>query len=129
MVFDYFNSHIPNEIFRPIIWTGNGENNLQKNPRLNHFKTLSSLIAPIVRPLESWARSSVNEKRTTSYTTVYYFLISLGAITFLHIIVIIRDRSTLHIINIAKETGDTSKLKITDSTGSSERNSDDNILS
>ena len=89
---------------------------------------MSSLIAPLVRPLESWARLSIKENGSTSYTTVYYFLIFLSVFTFLHIISIIRDRSTLHIISIVKETGNTSKQEMTDSSDSSERASDDNIL-
>ena len=91
---------------------------LTKNQSLNLFKTLSALIAPIVRPLEAWATSSVNENGITSYTTVFCFLIFLGAITFFHLIVLIKDKSTFLPINIT-ETSDISKPG-TDSTENSE---------
>ena len=91
---------------------------LTKNQPLKLFKTLSALIAPIVRPLESWATSSVNENGITSYTTVFCFLIFLGAITFFHLIVLIKDRSTFHPI-ITTESSDILKAG-TDFTESSE---------
>ena len=107
LVFDHFNSNVSHEIFWPLIWTWSGKiirNNLFLK---TSFQTLSSAIAPIVRPLESWARSSVEENGITSYTTVYYFIICLGAITLLHIISITRQRTSLHLINIIAETGNT----------------------
>jgi len=111
LVFDHFNSHVSYEIFWSIIWTWSGKiiDEFRIRTIQAFFKTLSSTIAPIVRPLESWARSSIDESGITSYTTVYYFIICLGALTLLHIISIIRQRTSLHLINIMAETGDTSE--------------------
>ena len=51
------------------------------------------MIAPLVRPLEQWAlrssgtfKSDSGEIIDTSYTTVNYFMIGLGALTILHVI-------------------------------------------
>ena len=75
-----------------------------------HFQTLSAVIAPIVRPLEAWARSNTDDNHTTSYTTVNYFLIGLGGCTFLHILSVMMDRSSLHLVNIIDETARASNL-------------------
>ena len=78
------------------------------------------MIAPVVRPLESWARSSVNSDGNTSYTDVYYFLIFLGSLTFLHIISLKLDDSSIPPIIMKKDSDQSfdgcNELQTTDST-------------
>ena len=71
------------------------------------------MIAPLVRPLEACARWNTDDNHTTSYTvryTVNYFLICLGGCTFLHILSVMMDRSSLHLVNIMDETARASNL-------------------